>query len=290
MPPRPSRDVIPTAVLPDFRLPWADFRLAQYADPLACAVPPGPHTLGYFVLQGQLEVRVEDTADRRFVLPAGHMLGIASRLRHQVVHRPGQQPLRLLTASAPREAMGFLRDMGVPLLWIDPSRDPVLAAQLGQLLDLIEQELTGPEPTIDRPKLLRHYAEAIVLQMARYAIKHAQAQPKAIADPRLLRAIEAYSRDPAHPWSVRQLAVEAGMSRTHFAQRFQQLLGESPMKALTGLRLRHAGELLLAGHRGVGEVARQAGYRSEAAFIRAFARHYGTTPARWRAGQGQPAR
>jgi AraC-like DNA-binding protein len=51
------------------------------------------------------------------------------------------------------------------------------------------------------------------------------------------------------------------------------------------LRLRHAAAHLLQGNPTVMTAARAAGYDSEASFIRAFSREYGSPPARWRGEQ-----
>lgn len=77
------------------------------------------------------------------------------------------------------------------------------------------------------------------------------------------------------------------MSRTAFAARFTDLVGESPMRYVTGWRMGLAHERLRAGTATVAAVAGDLGYRSEAAFSRAFSRVTGRTPGSVRA---RPAR
>ena len=87
---------------------------------------------------------------------------------------------------------------------------------------------------------------------------------------------------PAHPWTVAELAREAGVSRTVLAERFRHFLGEAPMAYLTQWRLRLGARALVTTNRGVAQIAIEVGYESESAFNRAFKRAYGLPPARYR--------
>ena len=111
----------------------------------------------------------------------------------------------------------------------------------------------------------------------------------AAADPLVGLAIAAMHRDPAHPWSVPALARLTTLSRSTFAERFRLLLGTPPAAYLADVRLRRAAELLRGTADPVGAVARRVGYTSDAAFIRAFTRRYGTQPGRWRRTVSLPA-
>jgi AraC-like DNA-binding protein len=287
-----NENPLPLAVMPEFQLPHVEFRAASYAQPFSFSVPAGARTTCYFVLQGQLHVHTDENPPQSFVVGAGSVLGVSALLRHCVSHRPvGRRgtPLRLLVASTPRESLQFLNVFGNSVTLLDQADDPHTAEQISRLLALVEDELSNSHGSRDSQALLRRYAEAIVLQLSRYMLKRAlpasDTATRAMGDQRLLKAIGAYSRDPARAWSVQELATIAGMSRTSFANRFQQVLGETPIRALTRLRLRHAAAHLLRGNHSVIAVARAAGYDSEASFIRAFSREYGSPPARWRGEQ-----
>ena len=95
-------------------------------------------------------------------------------------------------------------------------------------------------------------------------------------------ALGALHRDPAHPWTLEDLAKAAGISRSVLAERFQHYLGEAPIAYLTRWRLQLAAQRLLASSHGVARIAAEVGYRSEAAFNRAFKREFGLPPARFR--------
>ena len=101
-------------------------------------------------------------------------------------------------------------------------------------------------------------------------------------DPEVGRALALLHRNPAQPWTIAELAREAGLSRSVLAERFRHYLGEPPMSYLTRWRLQLGAHMLKSSSRSVGEIASEVGYESEAAFNRAFKREYGLPPARFR--------
>jgi AraC-like DNA-binding protein len=103
-----------------------------------------------------------------------------------------------------------------------------------------------------------------------------------LRDPQIGRALAALHARPTEAWTAETLALEVGMSRSVFAERFTSLVGESPMHYLTLWRMQMAAQHLREGHGSVAQVAFQAGYESEAAFSRAFKRQFGAAPGIWR--------
>lgn len=103
-----------------------------------------------------------------------------------------------------------------------------------------------------------------------------------LSDSALSRALACVHRQPAHPWSVADLAAAAGMSRSAFAKHFHQLLGVSPMRYLCDWRMHLAREALVSGRSTVTTVAHDVGYNSEAAFRTAFRRATGQQPRAYR--------
>ncbi|HTE52242.1 MAG TPA: AraC family transcriptional regulator [Kofleriaceae bacterium] len=110
----------------------------------------------------------------------------------------------------------------------------------------------------------------------------------ALQDAQVGRAIALIHREPARSWTVSSLAGEVAMSRSAFAARFTQLVGEPVMHYLARWRMHMALTWLREDGLGLGETASRLGYRSEAAFSRAFKRFIGVSPgAARRRGQGE---
>jgi AraC-like DNA-binding protein len=104
----------------------------------------------------------------------------------------------------------------------------------------------------------------------------------ALRDARVGRALSLIHRKLNVQLSVGRLAREAGMSRTAFALRFAELIGESPVKYATRCRMDHAAALLRSGEDALADVAARVGYESEVGFGRAFKRMVGVSPAAYR--------
>ena len=102
---------------------------------------------------------------------------------------------------------------------------------------------------------------------------------RAYGDPVVGHALRLLHHNPAHPWTVAELAHETGASRAALARRFTDLVGEPPMAFLTSWRIALAADLLLEPGATIGSVAERVGYGSPFALSTAFKR----------AARGQPA-
>jgi AraC-like DNA-binding protein len=100
----------------------------------------------------------------------------------------------------------------------------------------------------------------------------------ALQDPQIGRAISLIHREPARDWTVASLADELAMSRSAFAARFTELLGEPAIRYVTRWRMHVALNALREDGATVAQLANRLGYRSEAAFARAFKRVVGVPP------------
>jgi AraC-like DNA-binding protein len=100
----------------------------------------------------------------------------------------------------------------------------------------------------------------------------------ALRDREIGRAMALIHRDPARHWTVASLARELAMSRSAFAARFTALVDEPAMQYVTRWRMQLAVTALQEEGATVGELAHRLGYRSEAAFARAFKRVIGIPP------------
>lgn len=99
----------------------------------------------------------------------------------------------------------------------------------------------------------------------------------ALYDPRIGKALRLIHRHPDRPWTVASLGREVAMSRSRFAAEFQQRIGLGPMAYLADWRLQKARRLLKQ-RASIQRVAADVGYRSAAAFTRAFSQRFGEPP------------
>jgi AraC-like DNA-binding protein/mannose-6-phosphate isomerase-like protein (cupin superfamily) len=103
-----------------------------------------------------------------------------------------------------------------------------------------------------------------------------------LRDPQIGRALTLMHARPTDAWTAESLALEVGMSRSVFAERFTSLVGQPPMQYLTLWRMHIAAQRLREGRGSVAQIAYAVGYESEAAFSRAFKRQFGASPGGWR--------
>lgn len=138
----------------------------------------------------------------------------------------------------------------------------------------------GPEEP-GFPAIATQTAQLLLICLVRtYALRGLGANSgwlSGLADARIAPVLTAIHRQPEHPWTVDRLAAIAGMSRSAFAGRFMDCMGQSPARYVCAWRMHLAREALAAG-RTVTELAHSLGYQSEAAFRAAFRRITGQAP------------
>jgi len=160
---------------------------------------------------------------------------------------------------------------------------PWVAATLGLLAAENAARAPGSGAVVDR------LADLLLTQALRAALAaDAPANTaglSALRDPQIAKAIELIHRHPEHPWTVGGLADEVALSRSAFASRFRQCLGESPKSYVTRIRLAGAASTLRGTSLGLPEIALRAGYASQFSFSKAFKRAFGLPPSAYR---GQP--
>ncbi|MFE2168759.1 AraC family transcriptional regulator [Streptomyces sp. NPDC059447] len=112
---------------------------------------------------------------------------------------------------------------------------------------------------------------------------------RAQSDPVVGPALRLLHENPAHGWTVAELALKVGVSRASLARRFTEVVGEAPVAYLTGWRLALASDLLREPDATVATVARRVGYGSAFALSTAFKRVRGVSPQEFRTGAGPAA-
>lgn len=153
-------------------------------------------------------------------------------------------------------------------------------SRLGILARLVAEEAHASRPA--RDVVLARLLEVLLIEAFR-STGERTASPgvlRGMGDDRLVVALRCMHADPARPWTVAELAREAGLSRSTFFTRFQREVGRPPMDYLTDWRITLAKDLLRRG-RSLAEVARRIGYGSTSAFSVAFSRQVGQPPARY---------
>ena len=156
-------------------------------------------------------------------------------------------------------------------------------ARLQSVIGLITHETGKPRPGADA--VVNRLAEVLFIQILRAHVERADAPPgilAAIADKQIGDALAQLHNAPERPWSVATLGRKVAMSRSAFAARFARLVGQTPMEYLALRRMEKARELLRIGGANAAAVAEQVGYRSEAAFGKAFKKIVGTGPGAFR--------
>jgi AraC-like DNA-binding protein len=106
-----------------------------------------------------------------------------------------------------------------------------------------------------------------------------------LRDPHIGRALAVLHARPTETWTAESLAIEVGMSRSVFAERFSSLVGQPPMQYLAMWRMHLAAQYLRDGRRSLAQIGAAIGYDSESAFSRAFKRQFGVSPGGWRQRQ-----
>jgi AraC-like DNA-binding protein len=151
---------------------------------------------------------------------------------------------------------------------------------IGDALGLMAAEVRQLRPGGEA--VTTRLADILVIQAIRAWIERDPAARTgwlgALQDQQIGQAIVAVHRNPGHPWTVASLASRAAMSRSAFAARFTQLVGEPAMQYVTRWRMHIALARLRQGPTTVRELAAQLGYGSEAAFSHAFKRAVGVSP------------
>ena len=156
-------------------------------------------------------------------------------------------------------------------------------AWLKTTIQFMIQETRTARPGADA--VVNRLAEVLFVQMVRAYIVQTGTPPgmlAAIADKPIGSALQLMHQSPQEPWSLESLSRRVGMSRSAFAARFNQLVGQTPMHYLTFWRMQKARELLRESPLSTAAIAGQVGYQSEAAFSKVFKKTVGAGPGRYR--------
>jgi AraC-like DNA-binding protein len=147
-------------------------------------------------------------------------------------------------------------------------------------LERMMRELREPQP--GGFLLGQHLAHIMLVEALRLYLSN-EASPGvgwllALGDKQMRAAMTAMHEDPAHGWTLQELAEHAGMSRSKFAFRFKEKVGVSAMEYLTRWRMLRAADRLTNSPDSVVDIAIASGYESESSFGAAFKKVMGLSP------------
>ncbi len=167
------------------------------------------------------------------------------------------------------------------LIKADQARMLALHTTLQLLASEMAEQAPGSEVAATR------LAEVLFIQCMRAHIASGSESCKkgwlrAIFDPKIGAALRAIHGSVNTDWTVESLAAAAGMSRSAFALRFKELLGQTPLDYVTDWRMQKAIPLLQRSDKKLIEIAQSVGYESDAAFSKAFKRILGVPPGEYR--------
>lgn len=152
------------------------------------------------------------------------------------------------------------------------------------LMTLLEAELTGPTGLLHPGPVADRLWDAIVTALL-YGARHQYSEelhaPTARLSPRTLtRAITAMEADPAHPFTIAELAAIAGVGPRALQNAFREHRGTTPLAYLRHLRLKaaHAELLNTEPPATVTEVATHWGFTHPGRFATLYKQHYAQTP------------
>jgi AraC-like DNA-binding protein len=150
-------------------------------------------------------------------------------------------------------------------------------------------EAMARETALDRvgaAGILARLADVLAASLIRTWVEHGCGEATgwlaAVRKPDVGRVLSAIHLNPERDWSVAELAKVMGASRSGFAKRFAEALGETPARYVLRVRMNQARLWLTRDKMRVSVAAERLGYESEAVFSRAFKRVLGAPPSRFR--------
>ncbi len=271
------------------------------------ALQPGNFSYCVMVRRGDVRLETDFPVRRAFNLGPGDAIAISGLAPHAFI-APGAPPqvptafelrpmpspdpghqVDIVLGVAPSEVLA-LGSLIMGPTFVGRAEHPDLSRRLWRAVDMLEDEYSD-EAQIDRNLVIRRLAETMAINFSRrtFAVRRSPMEaPLDPPHPQLILSINAFLRAPERPWTLADLAKAAGMSRTRFAEEFKLVTGQTPAKIISRLRLTTIARRIETTALSVEAAAEEAGYNSSAAFVRAFQREFGETPARWRRSRELP--
>ena len=283
------------------------YRLLDARAPWGFRVPERPRASFYLVTRGRARIEVDEQPAH--VLSPGEVAFVPHGTPHVLRDSCGTAPTVVCDGpfspkASPRRiggngaattvVAGFFEVRSglepplfqkMPSLVVLSANEPTSGRWVSMMVELVAAESTSPGPATS--VVLQRIADVLfvfALRAVRPTTAH-DGEPgalPALADPRIYEALNLMHARVAEPWTVVSLAKHVSMSRSGFAARFLDLVGEPPLQYLARWRVTRAAEMLRGSDEKVQAIARLVGYESLPAFSRAFKRWHGESPAAFR--------
>lgn len=137
-----------------------------------------------------------------------------------------------------------------------------------------------PEPAAD--VLAKLAMQELVIRLLQTEARRLLIHGQAVGKSRLSWVVQAIDQAPETNWTIAQLADIACMSPSHFAHKFSQDLGLSPLQYVLRKKLAVGVKRLFNSRDTVSQIAYDLGFGQTGYFIRQFKRMYGVTPDAYR--------
>ena len=174
------------------------------------------------------------------------------------------------------EHAGVLLGMLPPVVHIHRESDKTL---LRWCIERMQEEMRGLQP--GSSLVVQQLVKMLLVQALRLHLAVGSKDAGwlcAMPAPQMRVAISAMHGDPGQRWPVQSLAQRTGMSRTAFAVKFKQTVGQPPLEYLVRWRMLRAAHQIIHSDASIANLAQSLGYGSESAFSTAFKRTMGCSP------------
>lgn len=260
----------------------------------------------HIIIKGECWLQVETLPEPK-KLVAGDILVLPHGTKHQISDYPeniclnGQDTVnKIISGDNPFAGdegsfnilcgyFEFSHDQQLPFLDSLPEiihltqKDRNKLCRLDTVMALIVDEVSMERP--GKTVIVDRITEILFIQVVRAYIQlqnHSDNYLSALNDKQIASILAMLHQKPECNWTLESLAAEAGMSRAVFANRFHQLVGETPMKYLLAQRMYIAKRLIATTKYSLFNIAEQVGYHSDSSFKKAFKRFFNETPASFR--------
>lgn len=251
----------------------------------------------HIVVQGSCLATVQD---RRIALGQGDILFLSRGSLHDLASDPAADIIDIRAFEERRDGearTGTPVTTFVSVMYTIPDEPPhpfflelpeIIHVAAGEIpvhhplhstLALISREI---DAGIGSDLVIQRLADILLYHVIRHRLEtHPVTGPgwqKVFHDEKIRHALEALHRNPAHPWTLEELARGVGLSRASLAARFRQSLGQTPIEYLTRIRIEKGRRMLRESGAPLEDVARNVGYSSAFAFSKAYKRVTGHAP------------